>query len=115
MHYIDDHALDDLSLETVSHAMGISASHLSHFFAEKLRVNFRQYINTIRISRARLLMRDSSYTLTMICDACGYSNMRTFRRAFLKEVGCLPSEYRETLRRRIGDLPLDDGVPASPQ
>ncbi len=115
MHYIDDHALDDLSLETVSHAMGISASHLSHFFAEKLCVNFRQYINTIRISRARLLMRDSSYTLTMICDACGYSNMRTFRRAFLKEVGCLPSEYRETLRRRIGDLPPDDGVPTSPQ
>lgn len=115
MRYIDDHAQDDLSLETVSHAMGISASHLSHFFADKLHVNFRQYINTIRVSHARLLMRDPAYTLTMICDVCGYSNMRTFRRAFLKEVGCLPSEYRETLRRRISDLPPDDGVPASPK
>ena len=108
MRYIDDHALDNISLETVSHAMGISASYLSHFFAEKLHLNFRQYINTIRVSHARLLMRDSSYTLTMICDACGYSNMRTFRRAFLREAGCLPSEYRAVLRKRITGFPLQD-------
>lgn len=101
MRYISDHACDEITLESASHALGISASHLSHFFAEKLHINFRQFINANRIAKARLLMRDSDYTLTMISDACGYSNMRTFRRAFLKEIGELPSEYLQVLRGRI--------------
>ena len=103
MRYISDHLCEDITLESVSHALGISVSHLSHFFAEKLHVNFRQYINANRIAKARLLMRDSNYNLTMISDACGYANMRTFRRAFQKEVGFLPSEYMTTLRNRINE------------
>ena len=103
MRYISDHLSEDLTQESVAHALGISTSHLSHFFAEKLQINFRQYINSNRIARARLLMRDSGYSLTMISDACGYSNMRTFRRAFIREVGCLPSEHMTALRGRVSE------------
>ena len=115
MRYVSEHLCDDISLESVSHALGISASHLSHFFAEKLHINFRQYINANRIARARLMMRDPSCTLTMISDACGYSNMRTFRRAFRQEMGCLPSEYFVVLRSRIsggtaGDVPAGEDM-----
>ncbi len=101
MRHISDHLYEDLSLETVSHALGISASHLSHFFANKLKVSFRRFINANRIARARLLMRDPNMTLTEICGECGYASMRTFRRAFLAEVGCLPSEYSHSLRRKF--------------
>lgn len=101
MRYVSDHVCEEITLETVSHALGISVSHLSHFFAEKLHINFRSFINASRISKARLLMRDPNMTLTEVSDACGYSNMRTFRRAFLKEAGCLPSEYMLTLRSRV--------------
>ena len=103
MRYISDHACEEITLESASRALGISASHLSHFFSDKIHVNFRQHINAIRIARARLLMRDSGYTLTMISDTCGYTNMRTFRRAFAKEMGCLPSEHLAALRNRIND------------
>jgi len=101
MRYVSDHACDEITLDTVSHALGISTSHLSHFFAEKLHINFRHFINASRIAKARLLMRDPNMTLTEISDACGYTNMRTFRRAFLKEVGCLPSEHMQALRNRL--------------
>ena len=101
MRYVSDHACEEITLETVSHALGISSSHLSHFFAEKLHINFRHFVNASRIAKARLLMRNPNMTLTEISDACGYSNMRTFRRAFLKEVGCLPSEHMQALRTRV--------------
>ncbi len=101
MRYVSDHACEEITLDTASHALGISTSHLSHFFAEKLHINFRHFINASRISKARLLMRDPNMTLTEVSDACGYTNMRTFRRAFLKEVGCLPSEHMQTLRTRV--------------
>ena len=99
--YISEHAFEEITLETASHALGISASHLSHFFSEHLHTNFRRFINAIRIEKARLLMRDPNLTLTEICDACGYTNMRTFRRAFQQELGCLPSDHINTLRSRI--------------
>lgn len=101
MRYISAHACEEISLETVSHALGISASHLSHFFADRLNIRFRSFVNANRIAKARLMMRDPNMNLTMICDACGYSSMRTFRRAFLKEVGCLPSEHMQALRSRM--------------
>ena len=99
--YISAHFTEDITLESVSHALGISASHLSHFFTEKMKINFRSFINANRIAKARLMMRDPNLPLTLISDACGYNNMRTFRRAFLKEVGCLPSEHLQAMRARV--------------
>lgn len=99
--YITDHALEEITLESAARALGISTSHLSHFFSERLYTNFRGFINAIRIEKARLMMRDPNLTLTEICGACGYNNMRTFRRAFLQEIGCLPSDHLANLRNRI--------------
>ena len=105
--YIYEHAFEEITLETASRALGISASHLSHFFSEQLHSNFRRFINAIRIERARLMMRDPNLTLTEICDACGYTNMRTFRRAFQAEVGVLPSDHLAFLRSgAVGTEPL---------
>lgn len=95
--YISVHAFEDITLQSVARALGISVSHLSHFFSGQLRISFRRFINAIRIDRARMLMRDPSMTLTQICGECGFSNMRTFRRAFEAETGCLPSDSRMRL------------------
>lgn len=99
--YISEHAYEDITLESAAQALGISVSHLSHFFSEKMHMNFRRFINTIRVNRARMMMRNPNLTLTWICDACGFTNMRTFRRAFLQEVGCLPSEHQASLLSRV--------------
>ena len=94
LQYISDHAFEEITLKSVSHALGISVSSLSHFFSERLHTNFRRFINAIRIEKALLLMRNPNMTLTELCGICGFANMRTFRRAFLTEMGCLPSDHR---------------------
>ena len=99
--YISEHAYEDITLESAAQALGISPSHLSHFFSEKMHTNFRHFINAIRVNRARMMMRNPNLTLTWICDACGFTNMRTFRRAFFREMGCLPSDHMTALRNRV--------------
>ena len=99
--YVSLHACEDLTQERAARALGVSVSHLSHFFSEKMSTNFRGFINAIRIERARLLMRDPNLTLTEICSLCGYSSIRTFRRAFQQEMGILPSEHMQVLRGRV--------------
>lgn len=101
MRYVAEHACEEITLESAAHALGLSPSHLSHFFGDTLHINFRRFINANRISKARLLMRDPNMTLTMISDACGYANMRTFRRAFQREVGLLPSDFMQELHHKI--------------
>jgi two-component system response regulator YesN len=76
--------------------VGISQSHLSHLFSQRFHVNFRRFVNAIRVDRAKMLMRDPRMTLTSICYSCGYENIRTFRRAFVRESGMLPSEYQQS-------------------
>ena len=96
--YIYDHACEALTLATTAWDLGISESRLSHLFSQRFRVNFRQFINAIRIDKAIALMYDPEMTLTAIYDRCGFGNMRTFRRAFVRETGMLPTEYLRELR-----------------
>lgn len=96
--YIFDHACENITLSNAAHSLGISESHLSHLFSQQFRINFRRFVNAIRIDKAEALMRDPTMTLTAICYACGYENMRTFRRAFVRETGLLPTAYLQKLR-----------------
>lgn len=96
--YVNDHAFERISLATAAHGLGISESHLSHLFSQQLQVNFRRFVNAIRIDRAKSLMMDPHMTLTGVCYNCGYENMRTFRRAFIHETGMLPTAFLQELR-----------------
>ena len=92
--YVSGHAFEPITMESAARGIGISPSHLSHFFSQRMHINFRRFINAIRIDRARMMLRDPDMTLTTLCGTCGFSSIRTFRRAFLLETGQLPSEYR---------------------
>lgn len=96
--YVYEHACEDISLDSVAHALGISKSHLSHLFSSRFHINFRRLVNTVRIGKAAALMHDPTANLTQICYDCGYENMRTFRRAFVQEIGQLPSDYLRQIR-----------------
>lgn len=96
--YIYNHACEDITISSTARHLGISESHLSHLFAQQFQVNFRRFINAIRIDKATMLMRDPYLTLTQISDQCGFENMRTFRRAFVRETGTLPAAYMRDVR-----------------
>ncbi len=94
LHYISEHFTEPLTLESTAHALGISRIHLSHIFSQQLHINFRQYINTLRIDRARTLLRDPSCSISQVAYQCGYGNQRTFHRAFLAQCGMAPNQFR---------------------
>ena len=94
LHYISEHFTEPISLEIVSRALGVSRTHLSHFFSQQLKINFCQYINTLRVDHACYLLRDPSYTISQIVYLCGYGNPRTFHRAFMNHCKMTPKQYR---------------------
>ena len=94
LHYISEHFTEPLSLEIISRALGVSRTHLSHFFSQQLKINFCQYINTLRVDYACFLLRDPAYTISQIVYLCGYGNPRTFHRAFMNHCKMTPKQYR---------------------
>ena len=94
LHYISEHCTEPLSLESTARALGISRIHLSHIFSQQLKINFLQYINILRIDKARALLRDPSYSIAQVAYLCGYANPRTFHRAFLIQGGMPPKQFR---------------------
>ena len=98
LHYVSEHFTQPLSLESTARALGVSRIHLSHIFSQQLHINFRQYINSLRIDMACRLLRGPESSISQVAWQCGYSNLRTFHRAFLTQMGMPPSQYR----RRFG-------------
>lgn len=105
LQYISEHFTEPLSLESTAHALGISRIHLSHIFSQQLQINFRQYINTLRIDRACMLLRDPSCTISQIIGMCGYENARTFHRAFLSQCSMPPNQYRSRMQKSNETVP----------
>jgi YesN/AraC family two-component response regulator len=94
--YIEANYTDaDISLTSVATHFNITVPYLSRYFKEQTGSNFVEYINKKRIDKAKHLMSECSLTLEKICNIIGYDNILTFRRAFKKFEGVVPSEYRE--------------------
>ena len=101
LQYISEHFAEQLTLESTARALGISRIHLSHIFSQQLHINFRQYINTLRIDRACTLLRNPNYSISQIAYQCGYGNQRTFHRTFLAQCGMSPNQFRTELPNRL--------------
>ncbi len=107
LHYVAGHFTEPLSLESTARALGISRIHLSHIFSQQLKINFRQYINSLRVDMACTLLRNPENTISQVAWQCGYGNLRTFHRAFLAQMGLPPNQFRARYAgiRRDGDAP----------
>lgn len=94
LHYISEHFTEPISLESIAHVMGVSRIHLSHIFSQQLNVNFRHYVNTLRVDLACRLLREEQHPISQIIGMCGYDNPRTFHRAFQTQWKMTPTQFR---------------------
>ena len=102
MKYLSIHCVEPVSLDDLSRALGVSKSYLSHTFSQRIGMNFRTYVNTLRADRACLLLRNSTRTITDIAYECGFETQRTFNRVFAAQYGVSPSDYRKKYQKENG-------------
>ncbi|GAB6991683.1 helix-turn-helix domain-containing protein [Paenibacillus pini] len=94
--YINEHYMDHtLSLETVAFEFGISPSHVSRSFKEKMGLNFIQYIWQNRMEEVMHQLKTTNDPLKDIILKVGYMDTPNFIRKFKKETGYTPGQYRK--------------------
>ncbi|MDE7346009.1 MAG: AraC family transcriptional regulator [Muribaculaceae bacterium] len=99
--YIDANYEEQVKLSDVSALVNMSESAFSHFFKKKTGCSFIDYLNNIRISKASLMLSDTTNSINEICYSCGFNNSSNFIRIFKKIKGMTPSEYRTYIQQML--------------
>ena len=93
--YCAEHFAEPITLRSAADALYLSQSYVSKIFSDKLRFPFREYVNTLRIEKAKKLLERSSMSVSEVMYACGFSNQSSFNRIFRDFCGSSPVQYRK--------------------
>lgn len=88
--YVMEHFQEPLTLESVAKQLHVNKYYLSHTISSRLQVNFRDYLNEIRLDYAIQLMHSSNRTLTQIWGEAGFESQTSFNRIFRQKKTRLP-------------------------
>lgn len=93
--YIDKNYMKDISIESMAKHFNMSPKYFSKLFNSITSLNFKTYINTIRISKAEAMIVNTTDSLTTIALECGFNSIRTFNRVYKTLKGQVPSNLRK--------------------
>ena len=85
----------DLKIDDIAEAMGMSRSVLYAKIKQSVSMTPIDFVRHIRIMRASELLQQTDDTLASISFEVGFSDPKYFSKVFKKEMGIVPSEYRE--------------------
>ncbi|AOT72025.1 helix-turn-helix domain-containing protein [Geosporobacter ferrireducens] len=93
--YIEENFHKDISLNDLADYMDLSFAYVSRIFKEYTKVGYVDYINKLRIDKARELLDNTELTVKEIGFRVGYNNMQSFFRTFKKFNNLTPTQYRD--------------------
>ncbi|UPK41377.1 helix-turn-helix domain-containing protein [Paenibacillus pabuli] len=94
--YIQERYADaNLTVYRIAEHMGKPEKYISQLFKEHTGENLSDYVEVVRINKAAELLRESQHTIDEIALTTGYNSAHSFRRAFKRVRGVLPSAYRQ--------------------
>lgn len=98
LEFIDTHAATDVSLDAIATEACLSRYHFVRAFKRSTGITPLAYVNTVRIDRAKRLLRSTKRTVDDISAMLNFSSSSNFTRTFKRTVGLTPSVYRSSAR-----------------
>ena len=93
--YMSEHFTDpNLMLQDVAKSVNMSNSRFSTVFSQQNGQTFTEYLISLRLGKAKEMLRTTGVKSTHIARECGYNDSHYFSYIFKKNVGITPSEYR---------------------
>ena len=94
--YVEANYADcNLNISAIAEGLNRNPRYISTVFKKESGEGILDYVNTLRIRKAQEILLNERVSLEEVSAMVGYANVRTFRRAFTKVVGMVPSSYLE--------------------
>ena len=92
--YIEEHPEKELSLASVAKLINLSAHYLCKKFKHETGMSFTDYVEHVRVEKAKSLLRDPARRVNEVCFDSGFRSLSQFNRAFKKQAGTSPTSFR---------------------
>lgn len=92
--FLTDHAFGNLSMLELATSLGLTPVQFTRRFRKAFAQTPTEFINDLRLTRAKHLLENTTFTLDMIAAQCGYENGFYLSRVFTQKIGKAPSLYR---------------------
>lgn len=98
LNYINENFASPTALEESADKLSISLNYANSIFKKYYHQTIFNYLITVRMKKAKTLIRDSNMKISDIAKLTGYSGTSYFTAAFKKHTGMTPSEYRAKMK-----------------
>lgn len=93
--FLESHLSEDISLDDVAKACGVSAPHLVRTFGISTNLSVMQYLKARRLSEAARAFKNGAKDILSVGIMSGYDSHEAFTRAFKKHFNITPSQLRD--------------------
>ncbi|MCK9479146.1 MAG: AraC family transcriptional regulator [Firmicutes bacterium] len=97
-HIAENYTDATLSVSGLGSVFNLTPSYLSKLFREQTGAAIPEYINRIRLGKAKGLLSENRRTIGEIAVMVGYVNENVFIRTFKRHEGMTPGQYRSRLQ-----------------
>lgn len=95
--YIDNNIYEKISVSTLCDHFCISTSMLHSLFRKNMNNTAKNYINELKLSKSKELIRNSTHTLSEISEMLGFSSIHYFSKKFKLYFNISPTEYSKSI------------------
>lgn len=99
--YVQENFHTPITRESIAQHFGLAPNHVSRLFRKEGFMRFNDYLNLVRVNRAKFMLQNYSLTLKEIAASCCYSDPAYFCRVFKKVCKVTPTEYRANYTTQI--------------
>ena len=96
--YFNENYNTDISIENYAASRGMSISWFIRNFKKYSKITPMQYLVSLRITNAQILLETTNYSISEIAAIVGYDNPLYFSRIFRKQKGVSPKQYRDKVQ-----------------
>ncbi|RAP73895.1 AraC family transcriptional regulator [Paenibacillus montanisoli] len=108
--YLEDHYLEEITLDHIASALHLTKPYLSNLFKDVTGTTVFKYLYNRRINQAKMMFRlEPRQSVSEVCRAVGFHHLAHFSRLFKTTVGASPETYRKQMLQ-LGPTGYNGGV-----
>ena len=91
---VNDNFGHKITLQTIAGLLHVNPSYLSMLFKEEMGLTFTEYLNAMRVKRAKQMLAGTNLSVVDISLKSGFADQSYFTKVFKRAEGLTPRDYR---------------------